>query len=263
MTLQELARVLQQARETGRPCAPLTEHKPDLTTAEAYAIQGIDLAHRRQVVGPHGTRPEVVGHKIGITSTAVQNWLGVDEPDFGVLLDDMVVPDGGEVDTARLLQPRVEGEVAFVLGRDLRGPGITAAHVIAATDFVLPAIEIIDSRIADWKITYQDTIADNASSGLFVLGNRPTPLAGLDLRLCGMVLRKNHRVASTGAGAACLDHPINAVVWLANTLGRLGTHLEAGHIILSGALGPVVPVEPGDHVEVAISGLGAVSARFT
>jgi 2-keto-4-pentenoate hydratase len=174
----------------------------------------------------------------------------------------MNVPMGEIVSMAGLLQPRVEGETAFVLKRDLQGPGVTVADVIRATDFVLPSIEIIDSRVKDWKIKIQDTVADNASSALFVLGTEPRQLRELDLRLAGMALRIDGEVMSSGSGAACLDHPCLAVAWLANKLGEFGVPLKAGEVILSGAFGPVVPVNGGEHVEVEISGLGRVSCTF-
>jgi 2-oxopent-4-enoate/cis-2-oxohex-4-enoate hydratase len=260
--LSPLAERLREAQATGTPCAPLTGSNDDLSVEDAYEIQAMNLA-ARQEKGLHGRPARLVGHKIGITSQAVMDWLKVDEPDFGGLLDDMAVDDGGLADSSLLLQPRVEGEVAFVLGKDLEGPGVTAAEVLRATDFLLPSIEIIDSRIAEWKIKYEDTIADNASSGLFVVGSVPVSPRGLDLELAGMALRKNGRVVSSGVGAACLNNPVNAVVWLANKLGELGAKLEAGHVILSGALGPVNPVEPGDDVTLDISGLGRCSVRFS
>ncbi len=204
----------------------------------------------------------LVGWKVGLTSEAIQSWLGVDEPDFGGLLDDMAVNDGGSVETSRLLQPRAEAEVAFVLGRELEGPGCSVADVLAATDYLLPAIEIIASRVADWKITWADTVADNASSGMFVLGSRPVPVAAVDLRLAGMRLAKNGRTVSTGAGAACLGSPAVAVAWLANKLAEMGERLRPGAIVLSGALGPVTNVAPGDWLAAEISGLGSVGCRF-
>jgi 2-oxopent-4-enoate hydratase len=257
----EQAKTLRDAYDARTPCAPLTAEHPEMTVEDAYAVQAVNIAKRVER-GQHGRPARLVGRKIGITSKAVQDWLGVPEPDFGCLLDDMAIDNDGDVETSRLLQPRVEGEVAFVLGRPLEGPGVTAADVLRATDFVLPAIEIIDSRIADWKIKYEDTIADNASSGMYVLGGTPTKLDGLDLQLCGMALRNNGSLVSSGAGAACLGHPVNAVVWLANKLGELGSTLEAGQLVLSGALGPVCPVERGDTVELEIAHLGRCSARF-
>lgn len=261
--LREIAQTLREAQFGGQPCAPPTALVPELGVADAYAIQRLNVAHRVECEGLWGRPARRVGYKIGLTSRAVQQWLGVYEPDFGELLDDMVVADGGTANLARLLQPRAEAEVAFVLGKPLKGPGLVAAQVMAATDFVLPAIEIVDSRIADWKISYVDTIADNASSGMLVLGNQPRRLSEVDLGLCGMALRKNGALASSGAGAACMGNPVNAVVWLANKLGEFGVGLEAGQVILSGALGPVVAVEKGDWLEAEIRGLGRVGVRFS
>lgn len=259
---QQLAERLWNAQMTGAPCDAPTGSSPELTVADAYEIQSINIDRRMNERGLFGPKARLVGRKIGITSRAVQEWLGVAEPDFGVLLDDMSVGDGAKADVSKLLQPRVEGEIAFVLKKCLLGPGITAAHVIAATDFILPAIEIIDSRIKEWKFKIQDTIADNASSGMFVLGTRPMLLGELDLKTVGMSLRKNGSVVSTGAGAACMGNPINAMVWLANKLGELGTTLGTGQVILSGALGPVSPVVAGDSVSVEIGRMGEVSVSF-
>ncbi len=258
--LQELADLLWAAQQTRTPCPPLTETEPALSVRDAYAIQRINI--RRRETSAYGTRQSLLGHKIGLTSHAIQRWLNVSEPDFGCLLESMAIPDGGEVDVSTLLQPRAEGEIAFVLERDLAGPGLTAVDVIDATAYVLPAIEVVDSRVADWKITIADTVADNASAGCFVLGTRPTRLEDLDLTLAGMRLEKNGRVVSTGAGVACLDNPLHAVAWLANTFGRYGTTLRAGEIILSGALGPVTPVAAGDELVLDIAHLGRTTLRF-
>lgn len=249
---------LAQASRT--PCAPLTSDIP-LTPQDAYAVQRRTIEARLDE-GLFGKPTRIVGRKVGLTSEAIQKWLNVDQPDFGTLLSDMWVPDGGVAPIDVLLQPRAEAEIAFVLKADLAGPGVLPVDVLRATDFLLPAIEIIDSRIADWKITFEDTVADNASSGLFVVGNTPVAPAAVDLRLCGMALRKNGRVESTGAGIACLGHPANAVAWLANALGAMGTSLRAGDIVLSGALGPVTPVVRGDHLVASIEGLGSCSVRF-
>ncbi len=259
-TIHEFADSLHAAFEARTPCGQLTE-MGDISVEDAYQVQRKNI-ERRLESGFHGRPAQIVGRKIGLTSHAIQAWLNVNEPDFGTLLDDMVVPDGGLAPISLLLQPRAEAEIAFVMSEDLSGPGVTPTDVIRATNYLLPAIEIIDSRIADWKIKYEDTIADNASSGLFVVGGPPRALEGLDLRNCGMVLRKNGRVVSTGAGAACLDHPVNAVAWLANTLGAMGDGIKAGDIVLSGALGPVTPVETGDALVAEVSGLGTVSVRF-
>jgi len=263
MTLhQSIANTLWNAQFGGTPCAAPTEGTPELTLADAYEIQNINLDRRMNERGLFGPKARLVGRKIGITSKAVQGWLNVAEPDFGGLLDDMAVGDGERADITRLLQPRVEGEIAFILKKPLVGPGITAAQVIAATDFILPAIEIIDSRVTDWKFKIQDTVADNASSGMFVLGSRPAPLSEMNLRTIGMTLRKNGAVVSSGAGAACMGNPVNAVVWLANKLGEFGAQLNTGQVILSGALGPVSPVVAGDHITVELGRLGIVSVSF-
>jgi 2-keto-4-pentenoate hydratase len=256
-TISEVAEMLWKAQQDCTPCAAPTELHEDFGVEQAYEAQRLNIARRIE----QGARQ--VGHKIGLTSHAIQEWLGVSEPDFGVLLDEMSVDDGARVDASGLLQPRAEAEIAFVLKRELAGPGVTPAQVIQATDFIVPAIEIIDSRVADWDIKYADTIADNASSGLFVLGNQPIELkdAG-DLRLAGMALRKNGRLVSTGAGAACLGHPLHAVAWLANKLSEFDAALEPGQIILSGALGPVTDVKPGDWLDARVANLGSVRVSF-
>lgn len=192
----------------------------------------------------------------------MQQSLGVDEPDYGHLLASMEVPEGGKVAADKVLQPRVEGEIAFVLKEKLIGPEVTAFDVIRATDYVVPAIEIVDSRIKDWKLTLADTVGDNASSGLYVLGNKRFDLTELDLRLVGMALYKNGELVNTGAGAACLDHPINAVVWLANKLAEYDIALLPGEVILSGALSAAVPAEPGDEFEMKFNRMGNVKVSF-
>lgn len=259
---QRLADTLWDAQFNGAPCAPLSSTNPEMTCEDAYEIQSININRRMTERGLFGTRARMIGRKIGVTSRAVQGWLEVDEPDFGGLLCDMAVGDGATADISKLLQPRVEGEIAFVLKKPLFGPGVTAAQVVAATDFILPAIEIIDSRISDWKFKIQDTIADNASSGMFVVGSRPSSLDSINLRTVGMALWKNGTVVSTGAGAACMGNPVNAVVWLVNKLGEFGVSLAAGELILSGALGPVSPVVKGDFVSVEIGRMGGVSVGF-
>ena len=251
---QTCARRLREASSTLQAIAPLTDEF-NIGEDDAYAIQ----RHNVELRLTEGA--SLVGWKVGLTSDAIQSWLGVSEPDFGALLDDMSAGDGETVDTGQLLQPRAEAELAFLLRDDLP-PDATAASVLAATEWVAPAIEIIDSRVADWKIKWGDTVADNASSGMFVLGSASSGPQDVDLRRCGMLLRKNGRVVSTGAGAACLGNPVNAVVWLARTLGRFGQTLRAGHVVLSGALGPVTPVAAGDWLQASISGVGDVGCRF-
>ena len=236
--------------------APLSERAAGLTIEDAYRIQQQLLLRRTEA----GQR--VVGKKIGVTSNAVMQMLGVNQPDFGYLLDDMVYPDGAAIAAATLIAPKAEGEIAFVLKKDLMGPGVSAADVLAATEGVMACFEIVDSRIRDWNIKITDTVADNASCGALVLGDRMVDPRALDLRTCGMVLEKNGEVVVTGAGAATMGSPVNAVVWLANTLGRLGIPLKAGEVILSGALGAMVPVKAGDNLRVAIAGIGGCAVRF-
>lgn len=236
------------------PIDPLTEREPDLTLEQAYQIQE-RVIQRRLALGDR-----IVGKKIGLTSRVVQRALGVNEPDFGQLLGSMVASD--TISVATMLQPKAEGEVAFLLGRDLKGPGLTNADVIHATHSVMPCFEIVDSRIRDWRIRLQDTVADNASSAYFVLGDRAVDIKGLDLSTCGMVLEKNGVLECTGAGAAALGSPVNCVTWLANALGRFGTTLHAGEIILSGSLGALVPVVAGDSLTLSIGGLGNAAIRF-
>ena len=236
--------------------APLRDLIDPADGAGAYAIQAINTRFWE------GQGRRIVGRKVGLTARAVQAQLGVDQPDFGVLFDDMEVPDGGIVPTGRLLQPKAEAEVAMILGEDLPMREVTRDEVAAAVSEVMAAIEIVDSRIADWKISFADTVADNGSSALFVLGTARKPLAGLDLWTCGMALERNGEVASLGAGAACLGHPLNAATWLANTLAAQGEPLRKGDIILTGALGPMVALMPGDEIKVSIGGLGAVSFSY-
>lgn len=256
--IEAAARELVEARGHGRPCPPLRGRLlPGTDLDAAYQVQQhqvrqwLDAGHRR------------VGAKIGLTSRAVQEHLGVHQPDFGVLLDSMAVPDGDEIALDRLLQPRVEAEIAFVLGADLPDERVTTVDIIRAVDHLLPSIEVVDSRVADWDISIVDTVADNASSGLFVLGTEPRRLADVDLRLCGMVLEHAGEPVSVGAGAACLGNPLHAVAWLAQTMARSGDPLRAGDIVLSGALGPMVPVTPGAAYEARISGLGSVRTCFS
>ncbi len=255
-TVNRVADTIFEAHRSGAPCAPVRDLLPAGALAQAYAAQEINT--RRWLSA--GRR--LVGRKIGLTSLAVQRQLGVDQPDYGMLFDDMCIPDGWEIGHERLIQPKVEAEVAFVLGRDLDDETITIADVIRAVEFTLPSIEIVDSRIADWKIGILDTIADNASSGLYVLGGSPKKLADLDLRMAGMVMESNGEPISVGVGAACLGDPLSAVWWLARTMARVGRPLKAGDTVMSGALGPMAPVRWGDVVEARIAGLGSVRAAF-
>jgi 2-keto-4-pentenoate hydratase len=257
MSVEEAAAVLDRAHRSGVPCAPLRERLlPIGDVGAAYQVQ------RRMVDGWLADGRRRVGAKVGLTSAAVQRQLGVDEPDFGVLFADMAVPDGAEVPAGRLLQPKVEAEVAFVLGTDLPHERPTTADVIAATGYVLPAIEIADCRIAGWDISIVDTVADNAAGGMFVLGTTPRRLDEVDLRTCGMVLEHAGSPVSVGAGAACLGNPLHAVAWLAATLAAAGDPLRAGDVVLSGALGPMVPAVEGAAYQARISGLGSVRVAF-
>ena len=238
---------------TGGPVPPLRDGLEPSDAAGAYAVQAINT----RVWRDGGRR--IVGRKVGLTAKAVQAQLGVDQPDFGVLFDDMYIADGGMLSATSVLQPKAEAEVAIVLRSDLLSPSTTIEDVEAATKHAVAAIEIVDSRISDWKITFADTVADNGSSAFYVLGNEPKPLEGLDLYTCGMVLTVNGEVASVGVGAACLGHPLAAAAWLARTLAATGDPLRAGDVVLTGALGPMVALTPGDEVEARIGGLGCVS----
>ncbi|WP_019451458.1 2-oxopent-4-enoate hydratase [Cupriavidus sp. BIS7] len=254
--IQHYGDALYESLLTRTPLEPLTDREPDITIEDAYQIQ-LRMIGRRLEAGE-----TVIGKKIGVTSRVVMDMLGVDQPDFGHLLSGMVFNEGEPVDTARMIAPKAEAEVAFVLSRDLCGPGVTAADVLRATDFVMPCFEIVDSRIRDWKIRIQDTVADNASCGVFTLGGTRRSPRDLDLALAGMVLEKNGEIVSTSCGASVQGSPVNAVAWLANTLGRFGIALKAGDVILSGSQSPLVPVKPGDSLYCSVGGLGGTSVRF-
>lgn len=222
----------------------------------AYAVQ--DINTRRWIAEGR----QLVGRKIGLTAEAVQKQLGVNQPDFGALFSDMRIPDGGVLKLSAVLQPKAEAEVAIVLSKDIDDPMVDAGGILAAASHAIAAIEIVDSRIADWKITFADTVADNGSSAFFVLGSGEVPMHGLDLYSCGMVLEVNGEIASIGAGAACLGHPLNAAAWLARALIARGEPLRAGDILMTGALGPMVALKPGDKVRAVIGGLGECSFEF-
>jgi 2-keto-4-pentenoate hydratase len=248
--LAAIATALQKARATRVPVGPLT----GLSLDDAYDVQLIQV-RLRMAAGA-----TVVGFKVGLTSDAMRRQLGVDEPDFGHLLSDMA--HDGQVPTGRYLQPKAEPEVALVLGEPLRDKGLTADDIAAATAYALPAIEVIDSRIADWRIGLVDTVADNGSSGGFVLGRFPVPLDGFDPATVRCVFEHNGGVAGTGVGAAVLGSPLNAAAWLANELIGRGVALSAGHVVLTGSVTAAVPVGPGDVVTASFDTLGAVTARF-
>ena len=251
-TLKSTAERLRRAYG-GETLPPLREALVPTDADGAYAVQAMNTRYWLD----QGRR--IVGRKIGLTSQAVQTQLGVDQPDFGVLFDDMQIADGGVLKMASVIQPKAEAEVALILGQDLSGENITAEDVLAAADCAIAAIEIVDSRIADWKITFADTVADNGSSAFFVLGAERKSLKGLDLYTCGMALELNGAVVSVGSGAACLGHPLIAAAWLANTLAARGEGLKAGDVILTGALGPMAAITGGDKIVAQIGGLGRVS----
>jgi 2-oxopent-4-enoate/cis-2-oxohex-4-enoate hydratase len=254
--IESIGAEIWHALKEGGAIEPLTERFPEMSVDDAYNVQKLVIQHQLDA----GAR--IVGKKIGVTSDAVMQLLNVHQPDFGYLLDTMLRDEGAPIDISKLIQPKAEGEIAFVLKHDLMGPGISVADVLRATDGVVVCFEIVDSRVRDWRIRIQDTVADNASCGLFVLGSQFVDPRSLDLRTCGMVLEKNGAVVATGAGAAALNSPANAVAWLANTLGRRGVPLKAGEVILSGSLGTMVPVKAGDNLHVSIGGIGQCSVRF-
>lgn len=256
--IQTLGDELYTAMRERAPVDPLTSREPEITIEDAYYISQRMLERRLE------DGEQVIGKKIGVTSAAVQNMLDVRQPDFGYLTDRMLYADGDEMPISReLIAPRAEGEIAFVLKKDLIGPGVTNAQVLAATECVMPCFEIVDSRIRDWKIRIQDTVADNASCGTFVLGGVAVDPRKVDLSTCGMVVERNGEIISTGAGAAALGSPVNCVTWLANTLGAFGIPLKAGEVILSGSLVPLQPIEAGDYMRVQIGGIGCCSVRFS
>lgn len=256
-----LAARLAAAEETRAPCAPLRDEIAALAAARtpaeiAYAIQDVQTQQRVAA----GQR--IAGRKIGLTSKAVQAQLGVDSPDFGTLFDVMGVGDGETIPLGALIQPKVEAEIAFVLDRDLTHERHTTADILRATAFAVAAIEVVDSRIAGWNIRLTDTVADNGSSARFVLGTRPVSLAALDLVECTMEMETGGAVVSRGQGAACLGNPVNAAIWLADTMAAAGAPLRAGDVVLTGALGPMAVVSEPGVFTARISGLGSVRAAF-
>jgi 2-oxopent-4-enoate/cis-2-oxohex-4-enoate hydratase len=257
-TIARLGDELYKALRGRITLSPLTAREADIEIDDAYRVSLHMLGRRRK----DGER--IIGKKIGVTSKPVQDMLGVHQPDFGFLTDAMHVADGATVSLSqhKLIQPRAEGEIAFVLKKDLRGPGITEEQVIDATSYVAPCFEIVDSRIKDWKIKIQDTIADNASCGVFVIGAARIDPRSLDLAAAKMDIRKNGQHVASGLGSAVQGHPATAVAWLANTLGRFDIPFLAGEIILSGSLAPLLPITPGDRFEMSITGLGDASIAF-
>lgn len=254
--IQQYGDELHQAMIDRKPVHPLTEREQDITIADAYQIQLRMIQHRLDA------GETIVGKKIGVTSKVVMDMLKVNQPDFGQMTSGMVLTEGDPIRRDTMISPRAEAEVAFKLKRDLMGPGVTAEDVLAATDYVMPCFEIVDSRIKDWKIKIQDTIADNASCGVLVLGGVRRDPRKIDLATASMVVEKNGKVVSTSTGASVQGSPLNAVAWLANTLGRLGIGLKAGEVILSGSQSPLIPVEAGDSLACIVDGLGSMSIQF-
>lgn len=258
-TVDALGDELYAALRGRRTLAPLTERWPEITIDDAYHVSLRMVRRRLEDDGE-----KIIGKKIGVTSPAVQEALGVFQPDFGYLTDKMLYPNGGPMPiSAQLIQPRAEGEIAFILKKDLNGPGVTEEDVVDATEYVVPCFEVVDSRIHDWKVKIQDTVADNASCGLFVLGDDRVSPNGLDFPNLHMKVYKNGELLSEGMGSAALGSPLKSVSWLANTLGEYGITLNAGDIVLSGSLVPLEPVVAGDEMSLEIAGVGTASVSFT
>lgn len=256
--IDALVEQLENAMRQRLPIVPLTTTHPDIDIDDAYQVS-LRWLRRRESAGER-----VIGKKIGATSKAVQDMLNVHQPDFGFLTDRMQLADGATASLSQLglIQPRAEGEIAFMLSKDLQGPGVTRQDVLDATAWVAPCFEIVDSRIRDWQIRIQDTVADNASCGVFVVGTRHIDPAGVDLSAVTMHMQRNGQPAGSGRGEAVQGHPAEAVAWLANTLGERGIPFRAGEIILSGSLAPLVPAQAGDRFTMEIDGLGGCSIAF-
>ena len=254
---QSLAEYLRKAQQEKTPCKPLRHH---------IGVEAIDLAYQIQDINTDLRIKEgakVVGYKIGLTSKAIQHQLGVDSPDFGVLFNDKEILNGDSIAASEILQPRIETEIAFVLNKDLNQIKLSTVDVISAIDYALVSLEIVGSRVENWDIKITDTVADNASASHFVLGHRPVPLKDFDVVSCKMQMHKNGELVSEGQGSACLGSPINAALWLAEKFAALGRPLKKGDLVLTGAVGPMVPVVAGDHFSAEIEGLGGVSVSFT
>ena len=254
--IEAAAKRLREAAKTGIPCRPIRDLIGETDAEKAYAVQEINTALRIR----EGAR--IVGSKIGLTTPIVQQEFGISKPDFGMLWSDKEVWNGGEISVKEIMQPKAEGEIAFVLGKDLTSPTLTSIDILSSIDYALASIEIVGSRIEGWDIRLTDTIADNASASHFVVGHKPVRLEHLDIVNCRMVMYKNGEIVSEGKGGDCLGSPINALLWLAKTMARLGKPMQAGEVILTGALGPMIDVVEGDFFRVEIEGLGDVSVGF-
>ena len=256
-TVRELAAALHKAEGDRAPIGPVTEAHPDMDISDAYAVQ-LEGVRLRDAEG----RARIAGWKVGLTSKAMQEMLGVDQPDFGHLFEDMRLDEGVEIAVSEMIWPRVEPEVAFLLNADLRGPGVTAEQVLAATEYLVPALEVIDSRVRDWKIKLCDTIADNASCGRFLLGRARTAPRGFDLALIGMNYYVDGNLVSTATSAAVIGNPAEAVAWLANTLAPYGHYLQAGQVVMPGSLVAAVDAKPGGHIRADFDHIGSVELRL-
>ena len=254
--VKELADALWDAEQTHNYVSPLTERYADISAEDAYRVQQVVLD--RKLAG--GKR--IVGKKVGLTSAAMQQMLGIDQPDYGMIFEDMVFEDGVELSVSALHQPRVEPEITFYLKSTLRGPGVSVDDVLEATDYVVASLEVVGSRIADWKIKLADTIADNASHMAAVVGKQRIQVGGLDLVNEGLVFQKNGEELSRGTGAAVLGNPANAVAWCANKLGEYGVSLNEGELVMPGALVGMTPVQAGDTITATFDNVGVVSAQF-
>jgi 2-keto-4-pentenoate hydratase len=254
---QDIAARLRAAADSGVAIAPIRHELEAGGLEAAYAVQEANTRHHLAC----GRR--LVGRKIGLTSKAVQAQFGVDSPDFGMLFADMELASGDEVPLGRVLQPKAEAEIALVLERDILEPDVTLSGLVTSIAYVLPALEVVGSRIRNWDIRLLDTVADNASAGLYVLGTEPRRLEQVDLRLCGMVMERGGEAVSVGVGAACLGHPLHAALWLARKMVAVGRPLRAGDVVMTGALGPMVNVAPGEVLDTHIGGLGSVRAAFS
>lgn len=253
---ENAAKALREVYKSMEPIAPLRDWFDDPSIETAYAIQDVNTQSWVQ------QGRTITGRKIGLTSKAVQQQLGVDQPDYGILFDDMAIENNGEAAVASICQPRIEGEIAFILGRDIQSVDPSLQDIQKAIDYAVAAFEIVGSRIRDWDISIFDTIADNASSGKYVLSEKRATLGNLDLVNCKMTLEANGEVVSSGQGSACLGNPLIATQWLAQVMAKSGRPLEAGDIVLSGALGPFVNVDAGKTYDLNIEGLGAVQTSF-
>jgi 2-keto-4-pentenoate hydratase len=254
----QIAQALYDAEQSREPIPPLSETYPDIDVDDAYAIQleGVRLRNG-------GDQSKIIGWKVGLTSKAVQNMLGVDQPDFGHLLDHTRIDEGAEIKTADMIWPRIEPEIAFELNADLKGPGVTADDVMKATAYLIPSLEVVDSRIRDWKIKIFDTIADNASCARFVLGKSRTKPDGINLKLVGMNFHVDGNLTSTATSAAVIGNPADAVAWLANTLAPYGHYLRAGQVIMPGSLVAMVDAKPGGTIRADFDHIGSVEARLS